>query len=109
MRKAGSGSGQQINKAAEPGACVAAGKQFLAAALPAFSHFRAGPEAVEPPWEGVHGWAEVPGGAAVLSVCPWVWNKALTAELGKQSPWVHFGPARKKCKKNPHRGVFLCV
>lgn len=65
MRKAGSGSVQQINRAAGPGACVAAGEQFLAAALPAFSHLRAGLEAVEPLWEGVPGWTEVPGGAAL--------------------------------------------
>lgn len=96
MRKAGSGSAQQINKAAEPGACVAAGKQFLAAALPAFSHFRAGPEAVEPPWEGVHGWAEVPGGAAVLSVCPWVWNKALDSRAGKTKSLGSFWSSSKK-------------
>lgn len=85
MRKAASGSAQQINRAAGPGACVAAGKQFLAAALPDFSRFRAGLEALEPPWAGVHGWTEVPGGAALLHGCG-------TTEPGKQSPCVNFGP-----------------
>lgn len=97
MRKAGLGSGQQINKAAEPGACVAAGKQFLAAALPAFSHFRAGPEAVEPPWEGVHGWAEVPGGAAVLSVClPMGVEQSTDSRAGKTKSLGSFWSSSKK-------------